>query len=1526
MLRRPFPVLVALLVIFCVNAFGGNPFVQTHTLTGTVIGGSQQYGSGNVVENLNGYSGSTIIVFTGTGFSIQCQYGNGGQSNTCLVPAGINATTYQLYGNYVSTDTAFTVTASVYGTNDPGIAVSGVNKAPHSSISFASSVVGGSTDHPTATVTVDAPVYAARSVTLSSSSSLFNFGPGAKTIPAGGTSVAFPLISSTVVVQPLVSTLSCDYGVGCSATATDQVNPVTVIASSPITGNSKAQGYGTVTLGSSIQNAGSITFANSPSDLTLPGSVTIPAGGNSVGFNFTAFAVSNPLNVTLTASYATSASTNVIVDPTGKDADTVCPDCAQGGRPINLTNGNVWISQQDFSLPSIGGGLQLTRTWNSLWQNNTSIGTAGVFGDSWRSNLEERLEFVASNGKKYWRADGGSWLFNYDTNSQGYILVSPANEHATLTYSSSTTLYTLTFRDGTQRTFNTNGYLVTWADRNGVKANITLNTASRPTQITLTAQGVTYRTVTLSYNTPGNAGLVSSVQDTADGIGTIATYVYDSTSHLTQVVYYGDATSALNYAYTNGLITSVTDADGKTLETHTYAADNSRRGTSSSGANGVDAITVSYTSATSTRITDSLGNFTDYTYTPVQSSSTVHVRNYVTAVSGPGCASCGLRNNTTFGYDAGFNKNHVVDANGHASDFTFDQLTGDMLTKTQHLDDGTPVTWTYTYNSFGEVLTAQDPLGVVTKNEYDVQGNLTCTSPDSAATTCSNAAIKTKFAYNTAGQLTQITDPRDTTQVPIKTNITYVASGNGAGMIQTITDAQSNVTTYAYDARGNRTSVKDPVNGSGNPTTFTYDAQNRLTRVTYPAISPNPATHTDFTYDKRGRRTTVTDANGKVTSYAYDDADRLTKVTDAQQPNPGITQYFYDSENNLTGIRDAANHPDTTFQYDALGHVKQTNFPVGSEVYTYDQMGNLKTKLDRNAKLTTYNYDPLNRLTSKIYDDSSEVDYAYDLAGRLTQASGSAANGTYALAYDNLGRLMQADSTYGFLASKTWTLKYTYDAASNRATMVNPQNASTTYVYDTLNRLSSLQSPQGTFGFSYDGLGRRTQLTRPNGVNSNYSYDSLSRLLSVLHQVATSTPLDGATYTYDNAGNRVSKTDNRTSTTSNYGYDNIYQLTSTTGGSAETYTYDLVGNRLTSAGVSSYVYNNSNELTSTSNATYTYDANGNTKTKIDSTGTTTYNWDFENSLTSVVLPGSGGTVSFAYDPFGRRIKKSSSSNTSIYVYDGADQLQEVDSTGNTVVASYVMGPGIDQPLSETRGATTSFYQADGLGSATSLTDSTATIANSYSYDSFGNQTATTGTVSNPFRFTARELDSETGLMFYRARYYDQVVGRFLSEDSARFGVGVDFYAYVLNSPPNLKDPSGEDPFLDGMIQTLINIFPGSELKSYPGGIYLLIHQPCPDVMRKLVAQGYETGNFPPFNNPRDHIGGFEFRTRGPGPGFHFRMPYPPDPTEPSGMNGPLTPCPGTNCALDQFHIDLNNPLGSSWHSKWEHFKDFLFGR
>jgi RHS repeat-associated protein len=293
-------------------------------------------------------------------------------------------------------------------------------------------------------------------------------------------------------------------------------------------------------------------------------------------------------------------------------------------------------------------------------------------------------------------------------------------------------------------------------------------------------------------------------------------------------------------------------------------------------------------------------------------------------------------------------------------------------------------------------------------------------------------------------------------------------------------------------------------------------------------------------------------------------------------------------------------------------------------------------------------------------------------------------------------------------------------------------------------------------------------------------------------QVGRCRALDGATYTVDNAGNRTAKSDLYAGVTTNYGYDAIYELLNAAqgGSTTESYTYDAVGNRLTSLGSATWSYNTSNELNSRPGLSYAYDYNGNTIVKTDSTGSTSYTWDYENRMTSVVLPGSGGTVSFKYDPFGRRIYKSSSSGTSIFAYDGDSLVEETNAAG-TAVARYTQTENIDEPLAMLRSSTTSYYQADGLGSVTSLSNAAGVLPQTYSYDSFGKQLSSTGSLTNPFQYTAREFDSETSLYYYRARYYDTISGRFISEDPIGFNSGQDnFYAYAGNSPVRNVDPSG----------------------------------------------------------------------------------------------------------------------------------------
>ncbi|MFZ0817295.1 MAG: RHS repeat-associated core domain-containing protein [Candidatus Sulfotelmatobacter sp.] len=461
-----------------------------------------------------------------------------------------------------------------------------------------------------------------------------------------------------------------------------------------------------------------------------------------------------------------------------------------------------------------------------------------------------------------------------------------------------------------------------------------------------------------------------------------------------------------------------------------------------------------------------------------------------------------------------------------------------------------------------------------------------------------------------------------------------------------------------------------------------------------------------------------------------------------------------------------------------------------AEYYAYDLVGNLLSKTDRKGNTIQYLYDTLYRLTQKTYPDTTNVEYAYDLANKVLQVNDP--TGTYGFAYDNMGRLISTTTNYTFLPGPTFTNSYTYDAASNRTSLTAPDGSISTYGYDSLNRLNGLaNSWAGSFGFGYDALSRRTQLTRPNGVNTNYSYDSVSHLLSVLHQAGVNT-LDGASYTYDPAGNRTAKTNDLNGLTSNYTYDPLYELTQVTqgGSTTETYSYDAVGNRLSSSGMPTYSYNSSNELTSNSSGSYTYDANGNTLS--DPSGKS-YSWDFENRLTQAVVPGTGGgTTTFKYDPFGRRIQKSGPLGTTNYLYDGYNDAEEVDNSGN-ILARYTTTRALDEQFSELRSSTTSYYQQDGVGSVTSLSSPAGVLASSYTFDSFGRLAASSGNLINPFGFTGRDLDSEMGLNYYRTRYFDPNSGRFMSEDKIGFAGGINFYAYAENRPVLLTDPLGLAP-------------------------------------------------------------------------------------------------------------------------------------
>ncbi len=504
-------------------------------------------------------------------------------------------------------------------------------------------------------------------------------------------------------------------------------------------------------------------------------------------------------------------------------------------------------------------------------------------------------------------------------------------------------------------------------------------------------------------------------------------------------------------------------------------------------------------------------------------------------------------------------------------------------------------------------------------------------------------------------------------------------------------------------------------------------------------------------------------------------ADQLTSITDAKNQK---TAWVYDTLNRITSEIDPLNKV-TSYSYGA------TSLP--------------NSRTDANGQTINYTYDALQRLTQKSYPDSSSTTFTYDSRNNILTAANSAIS--YSFTYDAANRIKTVTDSRGYSVS------YDYDTNANRTKTTLqpgiPDQRIINYSYDDVNRLSTLTSPAGAFSFGYNLNNQRTTTSYPNQITASYSYDDAGRLTGITHTNPDTTIITSAGYTLDDVGNRTTKSG---STTESYSYDATYRiLQAITPKGYETYSYDSVGNRTTGPGPRDTGYNHdaANRMTQGRQYSYSYDNNGNQTAKsINETKGWIQSWNYENRLiTSERTKGAEKrTISFKYDPFGRRIEKKlvttnpTTTETTTYVYDNEDIVLELTTIGSTTTKTfYTHGPGIDEPLAMERSGQYYYYHADGLGSITAISDAARTVVQRYSYSVFGQPRPTTG-FRNAYQFAARPWDKETGLYYNDARYYDPMEGRFISRDPIGFAGGdVNLFGYVGNNSPNFTDPSGLAP-------------------------------------------------------------------------------------------------------------------------------------
>lgn len=661
------------------------------------------------------------------------------------------------------------------------------------------------------------------------------------------------------------------------------------------------------------------------------------------------------------------------------------------------------------------------------------------------------------------------------------------------------------------------------------------------------------------------------------------------------------------------------------------------------------------------------------------------------------------------------------------------QFNADGCMNSDTLGLGTPQQQTITYECqpvSGLLLSNTDALGRKTSYSYDALGETTSVTRLAGT----GSAVTTYFSYPPLQSGNYVlTSPSFgkpiavTDPVGDTTSFTYDSSGN----LLNITDPLGNVTTLTYNTAGQVITQTDPL---GNTTHFNYDSGDLVS-----IVDPLGRTTSRFV-DSAGRLMFATDPAGHTTRYSYTPLDQVSGVID---PLGAPTSFTYYPNGTLHTVTDANQHT-TTYTYDNMDRLHTRWDPLGnSETYQYDANGRLHWYTDRRGVVTRYSYDSLGRrvfagfgFNGSSYD--STVQYTFDAGDRLTDTLDSL-TGSIHRGFDGLNGLLSEVTPQG-------TVSYTYDADERRQTMVVTGQPTVHYSFDADSRLTQITQNSATVGFNYDSASRRRSMTLPNGIVVGYGYDQASQLTAIQYQLGSAI-LGNLAYSYDVAGRR----------------------TGVTGGFARTNLPDAV---------SGAVYNANNQLIQWGSSSPNYDGNGN----VLSDGSNSYLWNSRNQLASM---NAGGAI-FAYDSFGRRVVKNIAGNAKGFLYDGANIVQELQGTNPT--ANLLTG-GIDEVFLRTDSGGTTNFLADALGSTLALSDSSGTIQTQYTYEPFGKTTVAGAAFGNVNAFTGRELD-ETGLYFYRARYYDPAIGRFGSEDPIGFKGGIDFYVYVRNNPATFIDPFG----------------------------------------------------------------------------------------------------------------------------------------
>ncbi len=776
----------------------------------------------------------------------------------------------------------------------------------------------------------------------------------------------------------------------------------------------------------------------------------------------------------------------------------------------------------------------------------------------------------------------------------------------------------------------------------------------------------------------------------------------------------------------------------------------------------------------------------------------------------------------------------VTDPTGNHVDYAY-ECTGDAYYPANRpisITDELGKVTTYAYDStfaYNQVFDTTPPgsNGYIRRHYYLL-----------SETNCSNGQFP--------GALKQVSDQERTAgQAGNRTVYTYDCTGNVAGVASLDTDlgqTERRKKLYEYDLADNMTKVTEkvlsPYSGSDNVTDYVYDQNARLLQV---IERNNSSRYNEYVYDTnklglflQDRRCTpgIPPTCRTYYTYTYDLDGHMKSRTDAN----GITLYEkYDAR----GRRVQESN------WDPAIYSSCQTAQCWQETYDYT-VDSLPRHIFWDYKMPPYSGDVTNDIWYWYdFDEACAPSCAELFSGKLRAVSTKMEAGgqsgqpwrhvvyTYQQGTNTLGLLSKreiwkdADQYWfgGTTATKEdFWVDYTYDARQAPSVLTAHFPASTTEALRYFYRDDGLVASK----CEWNG-------TSCSGWSTGYDYWRNGWLKSITHaktgmtlpklifgQSAGGSVTGTVANGYDLDGNRlrVDEWMNPTTYTNTYTYDGFNRLLNSSLGAdslAVNHTYDAIGNiatRSRNGTTTSYVYDYLNQLQTATTCTpscstinYCYDQNGNLVYRGTGTCASTplFIWDYKNRLIQNNADGLAPKEKLAYDPLGyhrtwERHDNIGGTVRTNFLFDDMHGIAAYDVNGDVMDYDFY-GQGSDELVSKwgcTNPPTCSTgtrydYMADGVGSIVRILNTSAPNPRVYRHEPYGVRTNSSSAYFDRFGFTGREYDAYEGhaLLWYRARWYDPEVGRFLSRDPVRSDA--TRYAYARENPIRFNDPSGLDP-------------------------------------------------------------------------------------------------------------------------------------